>query len=400
MRRDIIPPFQVSALCRCGDVEVWMMAATDDLDFWVELLSVKGISSSKWLRLSRTIPVRRMVSMVRSSPGREELGRLLGKKIPPPDHDLIERQLQFAERENCGVITISDKGYPYLLREIGQPPPVIFYSGDAKRLQLPSFCVVGSRSASRRGMAFARKIAFELGLRGFIVISGMARGIDSMVHEGALESGGSTCGVIGCGIDIAYPPENLSLSMDIISNGLLLSEFLPGTPPLRHNFPQRNRIMSGLSIGVLVVEAGVKSGAMNTARWAADQGREVFAVPGPVDEEWSRGPHMLIREGACLVESVDDILFSLPPCGRLRPHEKIIGGAATDAGKKDRMHLMTEDEKTVYSCLELNPKHVDELIRICHISATSILPVLLDLEMKGLVENCGGRYALPIKREI
>ena len=377
------------------------MAASDDLDFWVELLSVKGISSSKWLRLSRSIPVRRIVSMLRSSPGREELGRLLGKKIPLPDQDLIERQLRFAEKENCGIMTISDKRYPSLLVEIGHPPPVIFYSGDTKRLELPSFCVVGSRNASRRGMAFARSIAFELGIRGFIVVSGMARGIDSMVHEGALESGGSTCGVIGCGIDIAYPPENLSLAIDIISNGLLLSEFPPGTPPLRHNFPQRNRIMSGLSLGVLVVEAGVRSGAINTARWAADQGREVFAVPGPVDEEWSRGPHRLIREGACLVESIDDIIGALPPYGRLRPEKVIVSDENDEEGGETVLNSMTEDEKRVYSNLELNPKHVDELIRICHISATSILPVLLNLEMKGLVETCGGgRYALPLKKGI
>ncbi len=376
------------------------MDAADDLQFWFELLSVKGISSSRWLELSRAVPLRRLISMLRSSPGRDELGRLLRKKISPPDRRLAEKQLRFSERKNCGAITISDRGYPSLLRETTNPPPVIFYSGDKEALRMPSFCVVGSRIASRRGKAFAREIAFELGTRGFLVISGMARGIDSMVHEGALESGGRTCAVIGCGIDIVYPPENVALSVEIISNGVIISEFPPGTPPLRHNFPRRNRIMSGLSQGVLVVEAGVKSGAMNTAQWAAEQGREVYAVPGPVDEESSRGPHRLIREGASLVESIDDIISSLPSFGVPGPARTKTGGAAVHPGGQTELCLMTDEEKKILSCLEHDPKHVDELMRICHISAASILPVLLDLEIKGLAENCGGgRYALPIKRK-
>lgn len=371
------------------------MACSNDTRFWVEILSVKGVGCSSWLKLSRSFSIRRIVSMLRSGPGREELGRLIGRKVMAADRELINRQLKFAGKENRGIISISDKEYPLLLREIDEAPPIIFYSGDIDRLELPALCIVGSRHSSRRGLVTARQIAYELGRRGFLVVSGMARGIDSMAHAGALESGGSTCAVLGCGIDIAYPPENISLAVDIASNGCLLSEFPPGTPPRRHHFPQRNRVLSGLSTGVLVVEAGVKSGAMGTARWAAEQGREVFAVPGPIGEMGTRGPHRLIREGACLVESVADILASLPPCGRLVQDQGDDLDAAEESSRITGLPHMTDEEKKVYSVLELNPKHVDELLRICHISATSILPLLLNLEMKGLVEPCGGgTYAL------
>ncbi|MBN2071392.1 MAG: DNA-processing protein DprA [Candidatus Krumholzibacteriota bacterium] len=376
-----------------------MITGSDDLLSWVEILSVKGISSLKWSRLNRSLPARRIVSMLRSTPGRKELSRLLGRKVTPPDRSLAERQLRFARKDNCGIITVSDRRYPSLLREIADPPPVLFYAGDPGSLDIPAFCVVGSRNASRRGLLFAENIAFELGRRGFTVVSGMARGIDSMVHSGALESGGKTCGVIGCGIDVPYPPENLSLSIEIISNGIIISEFLPGTPPLKFNFPRRNRIMSGISVGILVVEGRIRSGAMNTARWAAGQGREVFAVPGPAGEDGSEGPHRLIRDGACLVESIDDILAAIPRNAILPFDRSVDRSNNTGECLCEVMPSLTGDEKTVLSFIGVDPKHVDELIRICHISANSILPILLNLEMKGLVEACGGgRFAAASKR--
>lgn len=234
----------------------------------------------------------------------------------------------------------------------------------------------------------ARHFACELSRRDIAVVSGMARGIDGAAHEGALTESAGTCAVLGCGVDVAYPPEHAALADAIAENGCLLSELPLGTRPLRHHFPRRNRILSGISLGTLVVEAGPRSGAMGTARWALEQNREVFAMPGPVEHSGSRGPHRLIREGASLVEKVEDILDELPPCGT-------VVAADTGGPVGARGPLLSERERRVISALELDPKHIDDLVQICHISATLMLPILLDLEMRGVVASTGGGcYAL------
>ena len=191
-----------------------------------------------------------------------------------------------------------------------------------------------------------------------------------------------------------YPPEHGRLAGEIARRGCIVSEFPLGTPPLRHNFPQRNRILSGLSIGVVVVEADVDSGAMGTAQWACEQNREVFAVPGPVDHPGSRGPHKLIREGATLVEGVADILAQIPFVTFVARREE-----PGVTGAKDGE--LTADERSVLSALDLNPKHIDEIVRFCHISPTIALPLLLALEMRGIVDSCGGgtfALASPMKK--
>ncbi len=363
--------------------------------FWIEILSVNGIGAGSWLRLSKSVEARRIISMLRSAGGRGELERLIGRKVDPPDRKSLDAQHAFIGKKRCGAICIDDPIYPPLLREIPLPPPLLFYSGDPSVLKGPAVCVVGSRNACRRGLLMARRIGGELAAAGYLVVSGMARGIDGMAHEGAIDGGGKTAAVLGCGVDVPYPPENASLAIDISGKGCIVSEFPPGTPPVRHNFPQRNRILSGLSLGVVVVEADIDSGAMGTARWAAEQGRDVFAVPGPVEHAGSRGPHRLIREGACLVENTGDILAELPRAGMLPLSWPVSGQERGADAAGDAAGSMGEAEKSVFAALEVDPKHVDELVQICHISATSILPVLLSLEMKGLVESCGGgRFAL------
>jgi DNA processing protein len=256
-------------------------------------------------------------------------------------------------------------------------------------LEMPSICVVGSRSADRRGTVTARAIAGGLSRCGLLVVSGLARGVDSSAHEGALEGEGSTCAVLGSGIDIVYPPENFELAARIARRGLVMSELPFGTPPLKGNFPRRNRILSGISLGVVVVQAGSKSGAMVTARLARDQNRELFAVPGPVENPLSRGPHALLKQGAYLVESVQDIIDALPPCGYLSE-------AAETCAMNGVEDPLTESERIVVGAMGLNPKHIDEIAQNCNISPTSILPLLLSLEMRGVIVSCGGNtYALP-----
>ncbi len=367
------------------------MKCSDDSLFWIEILSVKGVSSWRWLRLGAHLSPRRIVSMLRSGPGRKELERHLARPVERPDGPLMDKQLRFIERKGCGALCISDPDYPELLREIQDPPPLIFITGDGRLMKRPPVCVVGSRRASRRGLVTARRIAEGLSSGGIPVVSGMARGIDSAAHEGAVAGGGGTCAVLGCGVDVPYPPENVSLAMEIAANGCLLSEFPPGTPPLRHHFPRRNRILSGLALGVVVVEAGIESGAMGTAKWAADQGREVMAVPGPVEIEGSRGPHRLIKEGACLVETVDDIVDAVrPDHGRSSIPDPGRQGSLFSRPVSFAPGRRGELEREICRALELDPKHIDEISQICHISAASILPILLELEIRGIVESCGG----------
>lgn len=370
------------------EVRRWKVKYSRMTRLWLEVLSVKGISSSRWVRITHAISLERIGEMLRSARGREELGRLICRKVSLPDRGFLERKLSHLEDGPYRIISLSDSSYPVLLREVDDPPPVLYVLGDLSVLERPTICIVGSRQASRRGLLTSKQLAFDLSRRGLAVVSGMARGIDRAAHEGALKGEGSTCAVLGCGLSVPYPPEHVELAVDIAKQGCLMSEFPPGTPPLKHHFPQRNRILSGVSLGVVVVEAGIESGAMGTVRWAREQNREVFAVPGPIEHAGSRGPHQLIRQGACLIECADDIIAELPPCGS-------VIARSDETMHAETLDSFTESERTVLSALELNPKHVDELVQICNISAISILPVLLNLEMKGVVESCGGgSYAL------
>ena len=357
---------------------------------WLLLLSIKGISPTRWVPVVLGCGIESAVERLGSKAGRDELARRLGKRPGKPCPDFVEEQLGKLEREDCVLLSISEALYPSLLREIHDPQPLLYLRGIPDILQLPAICIVGSRSCGRRGEITARVLAAGLSERGVLVVSGLARGIDRAVHEGALDGGGATCAVLGCGLDICYPPENSELAARITRRGAIMSELPFGTPPLRHNFPRRNRILSGLSLGVVVVEAGIESGAMVTARMAREQNRELFAVPGPIEKQMSRGPHALLRRGAYLVESIEDILAQLPPCGSA-PRKRIEGR------KVSSLDGLTDLESRIVDALELDPKHIDELVRICNISPTSLLPLLLNLEMRGAIVSCGGgTYALPM----
>lgn len=361
---------------------------------WIEILSVSGITVNRWVQMAKAIEPGRIVSMLRSSPGRRRLAAIIGRDVNEPTGRILRARLEFARKERQGALAIGDPEYPSILREIGSPPPLIYYAGDPSVLNNPSLCVVGSRRASRKGLLTARQLGYDIAEAGFTVTSGMARGIDSESHRGALESTGKTTAVLGCGIDVPYPPENASLAVDITHNGCLVSEFHPGTPPQRYHFPMRNRIMSGLSLGVVVVEAGSRSGAAGTAGWAADHGREVFAVPGHPTQKGSEGPNRLLKEGAWLVDSSNDIFDIIKVPG----HPGAGSGGPEVAGLSIVTDKMNGDERVIHSSLDADPKHVDELVRICHISATSAMSLLTDLELRGLAESCGnGMWALPEK---
>ncbi len=228
------------------------------------------------------------------------------------DWDKLEERLARLTAQGAEMVTQDDPRFPAGLKQIPYPPPLLYIKGTLAPADNLAVAIVGTRGASYYGLKAARRLAGALAVRGVTVVSGLARGIDTAAHQGALEMSGRTLAVLGCGLDVVYPPENLKLYQEIPEHGALVSEFPLGTPPEARNFPIRNRIISGLALGVVVIEAGVKSGTAITVRYALDQGREVFAVPGPIDSPTSTGPHRLIQEGAKLVQDVDDILAELP----------------------------------------------------------------------------------------
>jgi len=281
---------------------------------------------------------------------------------------------------NIGCLTLESPDYPSLLRQITHPPPILYYRGCWVN-ETAAIAIVGSRRCTAYGRDIAGRLAAELAQAGVTVVSGLALGVDTAAHRGALEGGGRTVAVLGCGLDRCYPPSNGALMKAIQERGAVLSEFPLGTLPLPQHFPQRNRIISGLTLGTVVVEAPLKSGALITASYALEQNREVFAVPGHVDSPYSRGCHKLLKEGARLVESIADILEELP----LIP----FAAAAAAAGAADSV---SGAEKNILELIPYRPVHMDELIASSGLSAERIGPLLLELELKGLIRQLPGKY--------
>lgn len=285
----------------------------------------------------------------------------------------------------CGadMITLRDGRYPETLRNIPDPPVVLYCRG---RLERDAVCIaiVGSRRATRYGLDMAGRLSGELARRGVTIVSGMARGIDSKAHRGALEAGGKTVAVLGCGIDIVYPEENLELMKKICQSGAVISEYLPGTPPIAFNFPARNRIISGLSQGVAIVEANERSGSLITADFALEQGRDVYAVPGNIDSANSLGANRLIKDGAKMVTNAGDILEEL----------KISHGETEHFCNKKVIPdlILGKDEKSIAQRLQNGPAHIDMIARDCGISVQLAGSVLVMLELSGFVQQLPGKY--------
>lgn len=284
----------------------------------------------------------------------------------------------------------SDPDYPENLAAIYDPPPVIFFKGRLQTADKLSVAIVGTRKPSPYGLVVAEKLAKDLTALGITIISGMARGIDSAAHRGALASGGRTIAVLGCGPDVVYPRENKKLMDDIINNGAVVSEFPPGTQPEAWRFPVRNRIISGLSQAILVVEAAEKSGALITADFALEQGRDVMAVPGNIVNPLSRGPHRLIKQGARLIEGAGDVLDELGM-------EKLFPAQTNDAGAKMKM---SSEEETLYGLLSLEPVSLDELIIRSGFLPQKVMAALMYLEIKGLTRQLPGKFYIKTGRDL
>lgn len=282
-------------------------------------------------------------------------------------------------RHDIEIITLKSPNYPRLLKCIYDPPTVLYAKGKLNNDSL-NIAIVGSRNATLYGLDTSAKLAKRLAGYGLTVVSGMARGIDTYAHRGAISVAGNTVAVLGCGLDKVYPPENKKLMQQIIENGAVITEFLPGTAPLAYNFPARNRIISGISAGVIIVEAGEKSGSLITTDYALEQGREVFSVPGNIDSSVSVGTNRLIRDGAKIVTGIFDILDELGV-----NHEKPV------KMKNPEYECLDNDEKRVVKCLRRGMLDIDAISRKCGMESNLVSSILLMLELKAVVEQHPGK---------
>lgn len=345
--------------------------------------------------------------------------RLTKKRLGCP----LERELELIEEFGCHIISFYDEDYPLLLKEIDTPPLLLYVRGELKQEDALSIALVGSRQAKDYGRRVSYKLSYQLAQRGLTITSGLAKGIDTCAHRGALEANGRTIAVMGNGLSIIYPAGNSDLAEKIINSGALVSEFPMGMKPRSENFPRRNRIISGLTFGTVVVEASNRSGALITARLASEQGRDVFAVPGEIFSELSTGTHKLIDTGAKLISTVDDLIDALP----LHFRKQIAAStpvSETDtvgkhlqplpANEDNHKHLdtdhqitttrekkqtrpvipppdLTTDEKSVFNAIEIPSSHIDAIVRSTQLPISQVSSLLLMLELKGIIQQLPGK---------
>ena len=331
----------------------------------------------------------------------------------------LERELELIQEYGCHIITFYDEAYPPALKEIDTPPLLLYVRGELKPEDAFSIAIVGSRNAKDYGRRVSYQLAHQLVNRGMTVISGFAQGIDTCAHRGALEAGGRTVAVLGNGLSLIYPAGNKELVEKVVESGALISEFPMGMKPMSENFPRRNRIISGLSIGTVVVEASNRSGALITARHAIEQGREVFAVPGEIFSELSAGTHSLIDKGAKLISTVDDLVDALPPRtirqisalkpataqekkaditqvpeitkNASKPIEKLTVQPPVETKSVVPPPDLTADEKTIFDAIEVPSSHIDTIVRTTQLPISQVSSVLLMLELKGVVRQLPGK---------
>lgn len=307
--------------------------------------------------------------------------------IRSPDWDLIRCDLNWVKQPTNHIITLDSAQYPELLRQIPQPPPILFVAGNPELLHLPQIAIVGSRHPSQSGSRSAAAFAQALAQAGLVVTSGLAMGIDGSAHRGALASDCPTIAVVGNGLNIVYPASHTSLAAQIVERGAIISEFPPETQPKAKFFPRRNRIISGLSLGTLVVEAAQRSGSLITARQAAEQGREVFALPGSIHNATARGCHQLIKQGAKLVETAQDILEEIGALLTFVHHHHPVTRQRKD------IHDFDDDYKILLENIGYEPTTIDTLVRRCRLTPESVSSMLLILELEGyVVSQSGGSY--------
>ncbi|NPV25909.1 MAG: DNA-protecting protein DprA [Firmicutes bacterium] len=366
----------------------------DGLAYWVALHQVPGIGARRFKQL---------VDYFGSAYAVWQAGESALRLVPGIPPTLVEsllkhrsqinpeQKLEEALTRGFSVLSLADPDYPANLRTIYDPPPVLYVKGQIRPEDSQALAIVGSRKATPYGKAVAEKLGEELAAAGFCIISGLARGIDTCSHVGALRGSGRTIAVLGSGLDIVYPRENLRLFEKIVEHGAVISEFPVGTPPEPVNFPSRNRIISGLARGVIVVEATKNSGALITSDFALEQGRDVFAVPGPITSRYSVGTNRLIKQGAKLIESVEDVLeeYVMPT---------LFSQVDTTTGKEIPVKL-TQEEQELLENISFEPITKEKLIILTGKSSQEVSTRLMFLELKGMVRQLPGQLYILSQRQ-
>ncbi|QID16309.1 DNA-protecting protein DprA [Nitrogeniibacter mangrovi] len=356
----------------------------DALQHWLRLTLIPGIGGERQRRLLATFGLPGQVF----DAGHGALARVVGDKLAHAlrDHDAgaaIDAALAWAAEDDNHILTLADGTYPRALLDTADPPTLLYVKGDPAALNLPALAVVGSRNATPQGLDNAEAFARALAADGLCIVSGLALGIDGAAHRGAMAGGGRTVAVIGTGVDRVYPARHRDLARQIVAHGAIVSEFPLGTPAAAHNFPRRNRIIAGLARGVLVVEAAPGSGSLITARLAVEQGREVFAIPGSIHSPLSKGCHQLIREGAKLVETAQDIL-----------EEQAFASIKPGAGPAEAADSApSAADGPLLDALGFDPVTLDTLAERTGLTADTLYAMLLDMELEGRVSRLpGGRF--------
>ena len=359
-----------------------MNQSHDETLYWVSLQLIQGLGGQGICKLLQAFGSPSQIF----NASHQQLSAIVSETIASqirkgPDVEAAQPTIDWLQLPNNHLITLADSHYPQKLLEISDPPPVIYAKGDLACLNLPAFAIVGSRNASVQGEKNAEAFAQTLSQQGLCIVSGMALGIDAAAHRGALQAGNKTIAVVGTGLDIVYPAKHRDLAHQIVGQGLIVSEFPLGTPSRPQNFPRRNRIISGLSLGCLVVEANVQSGSLITARFAAEQGREVFAIPGSIHSPMSKGCHELIKQGAKLVDHIKDITDELEP----------------NLSHQDPVEIESltaiSDEDALLNIMGFDPMDIELLIERSGLTGEDLSAKLLMLELENKIASLpGGRY--------
>ena len=354
------------------------MSVSEGLAAWLRLTLIPGIGGETQRKLLAAFGLPEAIFAAGQSEVRAVIGNKVDLLFDFDTQEAVDRTISWADEPGHSILTLADTTYPPSLLEIADPPNVLYVRGNPALLRKRGLAMVGSRNATPQGLQTAENFARTLAAKGLTIISGLALGIDAAAHRGALAAGGETVAVIGTGADRLYPARNKDLALQIVEHGAIVSEFPLGTPVLAANFPRRNRIISGLSCGVLVVEAATESGSLITARLAGEQGREVFAIPGSIHSPVARGCHKLIRQGAKLVETANDVLEEL--------------GQFETIDSPDTASVAS-DENPVLAALGHDPCGLDQLVERTGLGADQLLGELLTLELAGQLACLpGNRY--------
>ena len=367
-----------------------MSSPTTDHDsprFWLALMRTPGIGNKTFLKCLKYCPPEQLFSESYATLLKLGLREKSISAIKSPDWNTIEKDLLWLEQPDNHILLYSDPDYPRQLKEISDPPPILFARGDIDLIHFPQIAIVGSRNPSSSGLTIATDFANSLATTGFTITSGLALGIDAASHQGALAANGKTIAVMGTGLDRVYPARHKNLATEIVKKGVLISELPPGTAAKANHFPRRNRIISGLCMGLLVVEAAKQSGSLITARMALEQNREVFAIPGSIYNPLARGCNALIREGAKLVETTQDILEELE---HLFPVTSIQPTTNTNASPKSELD---SEQQNLLNYVLYSPTSIDDLVNETGLSVENITAHLLILEIQAyIIATDGGRY--------